>query len=261
MSQLTRKYMSVRKRGDKWWVDFCFSRLRYRRPSPDNSRAGAQAFETLLRYKLARGEPIEEEEPAVNFKEFADSWFQTYVRNNNKHSEIIGKETILRVHLIPYFGRLKLESIGNLIIEKYKAHKIKEGLNPKTVNNHLTVLNKALRCAFEWGAIKKCPIIKPLKFPPQKYDFLTVEECEQLINSADGIWREMIITVLGTGLRFGELIALLWDDIDFTKGELTVRQAFAKGVLGSPKSNKIRRIPMTESVCEVLKNKRKGKCF
>ena len=79
--------MGVRKRNNKWWVDFCFNRSRFRRPSPENSRAGALAWELVLKQKLARGEPLDpEKEKTVTFKDFARDWFETYVKNNNKHS-------------------------------------------------------------------------------------------------------------------------------------------------------------------------------
>ena len=241
--------MGVRKRNNKWWVDFCFNRSRYRRPSPENSKAGALAYELVLKQKLARGEPLDpEKEKPVTFTDFARDWFETYVKNNNKHSEILTKALILRVHLVPYFGRRKLDEISNLDIEKYKAKKIDESLSPKTINNHLAVLQKCFRCALEWDIMKHCPVIKKLKPPPQKYDFLTPEECLQLLNAAVGIWRDMIAVVLGTGLRFGELIALKWEDVDFEAGELIIRQSYAKGVLGSTKSNRIRRIPMSDSI-------------
>lgn len=232
-----------------------FNRTRHRLPSPDNSSAGAKAYELNIRQKLARGEPlipVKSEDRNVIFKDFADEWFRIYVKNNNKHSEIIAKESVLRVHLVPYFGNMDLKEISNLDIEKYKAKKILGKLNAKTINNHLTVLRKGFQCALEWGSIKNFPFIKKLKTLPVKFDFLNVDECRQLINASYGIWPHMIKVALGTGLRFGELIALTWDDIDFQKRELTVRQAFAKGVLGSPKSNKIRRIPMTMSVYETL---------
>lgn len=253
--------MSIRKRGDKWWVDFKFNRTRYRKPCPDNTRAGAQAYETLLRYKLARGEPLETKENKTTFKEFAANWFQTYVKNNNKYSEVISKEMILRVHLVPYFGSRKIADIGSLDVEKYKAKKLAEKLSPKTINNHLTVLRKSLQCGFEWDLLKVSPLIKRLKTSPSQYDFLTIEECRQLIVAAEGSWNEMIRVVLETGLRFGELIALTWEDVEFNKNMLTVRQAFAEGVLGSPKSNQIRYIPLSESVIEVLRNKNRGKGY
>ena len=93
--------MGARKRNNKWWVDFCFNRSRYRRPSPENSKAGALAWELVLKYKLARGEPLDPEKKKIPaFRDFAWDWFETYAKNNNKHSEIISKETILRVHLV-----------------------------------------------------------------------------------------------------------------------------------------------------------------
>jgi integrase len=245
--------MGVRKRYNKWWVDFSFGGIRYRKVSPENSKKGAEAYEIVLKQRLAREEPIDGiKNEAVTFSEYAANWFETYVKNNNKHSEITHKETILRVHLNPFFGRMKLDKINNLDIERYKAKKIKENLNPKTVNNHLTVLHKSFQCAVEWGLIQNCPVMKKLKTPPSKFDYLTLDECELLSTHANGIWRDMIKVALGTGLRFGELIALTWDDINFGQRELTVRQAFAEGVLGSPKSNKIRSLPMSDSVYEIF---------
>lgn len=240
-----------------------FNRQRYRKASPDNSRAGAQSYEAILRHKLARGEPIEPRKIDSAFKDFVDNWFQVYVKNNNKHSEIVTKESIIRVHLAPYFGRMKLQDIGNLDIERYKAKKIKENLSAKSINNHLSVLRKSLHTALEWGTIKFCPTIKNLKTPPYEYDFLTDEEAKQLTDTANGKWRDMIIVTLGTGLRFGELTALKWEDVDFDKSELVIRRAFAKGVLGSPKSNKIRHIPMSATVRHVLQsmNRSRGYIF
>ena len=250
--------MGVRKRHHKWWVDFCFNGSRYRRPSPHNSKIGALAYESVLKQRLAKGEPLDsKKEKNISFKDFTRDWFETYVKNNNKHSEILTKRLILRVHLVPYFGRRKLDEISNLDIEKYKAKKIADSLSPKTINNHLAVLRKSLRCALEWNLVRNCPIIKKLKTPPQKYDFLTREECQQLLSAAVGIWRDMIVVVLGTGLRFGELIAIKWEDVDFQASELTIRQSYAKGVLGSTKSNRIRRIPMTAPVHDVFYRLRK----
>ncbi len=251
--------MGVRKRNNKWWVDFCFNRSRYRWPSPENSKAGALAWELVLKQRLARGEPLDpKKEIATTFRRFAQDWFETYVKNNNKHSEIVSKEMILRVHLVPFFGRMRLDEIKNLDVEKYKAKKISQELAPKTINNHLAVLKKALECAVEWGELEKRQIIKYLKVPPQEHDFLTPEECRKLLDAANGVYRDMIAVALGTGLRFGELTALSWEDVDFKTGELTIKQAYARGVLGSTKSNRIRHIPMSGSVRETLYPMRKS---
>jgi integrase len=247
--------MGVRKRYNKWWVDFSFNRTRHRKVSPENSKKGAEAYELVLKQRLARGEPIDKiTTKPITYRDFAVNWLETYVKSNNKFSEVQNKETILRIHLVPFFGKLSLERIKSFDIEQYKTEKLKESLSPKSINNHLTVLRKSLQCALEWELIQHFPYVRKLKVPPQIFDFLRIDESHRLINSADGIWRKMIITALGTGLRFGELIALNWDDIDLQRRELTVRKSLVRGILGSPKSNKIRKLPIPESVYTVLKD-------
>jgi hypothetical protein len=53
--------MPARKIENVWCVDFPFDRKRYRRKSPENSKAGALAYETFLKARLLRGEKINEE--------------------------------------------------------------------------------------------------------------------------------------------------------------------------------------------------------
>ena len=253
--------MSIRKTHGAWWVDFRFSRIRYRKRSPDNTRAGAQAYEALLRQRLARGEPIVGERVEVpTFKEFSQKWFEVYVKNNNKPSEQLTKERILRVHLVPFFGRFKLDSIKNVNIEEYKASRLKRELTSKTINNQLTVLSKCLVTAKEWGVIDSIPTVKLLRIAPSSFDYLTLEECHLLLDCARGeeVYGDMLLLALKTGLRFGELIALDWNDVDLRKGELTIRRSIVNGELqDSTKSNKIRYIPLTNEVNEMLRVEKK----
>lgn len=247
--------MSIFKKRNKYWINISFNRCRYRLPSPDNTYAGAKAYESLIRQKLSRGELIKEEKKKVetiNFNDFSKQWFNVYVQSNNKKSEIIQKESILRNHLKPFFGRKELIQINSLDIEKYKSDKIKDGLKNKTINNQLTVLAKCLKIAEEWGLLEKIPKIKKLKVQPQKFDFLTEEECKLLLDNSDGIFKEMIFFAIKTGLRFGELIAIDWNDVNLSEQLLTVRRSIVLGEMGSTKSNKIRYIPLTNEICQTL---------
>ena len=47
-----------------------------------------------------------------------------------------------------------------------------------------------------------------------------------------------------TGLRHGELLALRWRDVDFADHVIRVRRSYAEGVLTTPKSGKVRSLPM-----------------
>ena len=256
--------MAVRKIKGSWWVDFRFNGARFRKRSPDNSRAGARVYETTLRHKLAQGKLLDRDNDGQNqqaqtFEKFAWQWFELYVKNNNKMSEVCGKQSILKTHLNPFFGKTPVNRISNLQIEQYKAKKISASLSNKTINNHLSVLSKCLRTAEEWFDLEKIPRIKRLKVPPQKFDFLTQQESQLLLGHAHGVWYELILVALKTGLRFGELRALDWSDINWEIKVLTVRRSLCRNVIGPPKSNKERHIPLTDEVCQALARRRQEK--
>ncbi len=261
-----------RKVRNTWWTDFRFNRRRYRLRSPENSKTGATAYEFSLRTKLSKGEKINdhvEEKTIPTFLDFANKWFDCYVATNNKLSEQMHKRSALDAHLIPFFGKLLLSEITNQKVEEFKAAELKRitrsgtPTKAKTVNNLTSILSKCLRTAVEWELIEKIPRIQKLKVPPYKYDFLTLEEENELIAAATGTWREMIIMSVDTGLRLGELAALDWPSVNFEKNEIVVRRSFTVKQISSPKSNRERRIPMTNRVYQMLlaKNERIGFVF
>jgi integrase len=55
-----------------------------------------------------------------------------------------------------------------------------------------------------------------------------------------------------TGLRMGELLALCWRDFDFTGAVIRVRASYYLGSLTTPKSGKVRAVPMAPDVASAL---------
>lgn len=240
-----------------WWVDIRFNHLRYRKRSPENTKAGAQAYEAVLRRKLARGEsmtPVASPQKQT-FKEFAWKWFEVYVIPNNKYLEQRAKKYILQKHLVPFFGELPIEQITTHHVEQYKAEALKRGGARKTINNQLAVFSKSMTTAYNWfNLLGKPPKIQWLKCPPPSTDFLSADECTLLLSKADGVIRDMILTALRTGLRQGELAGLQWSCIDWENRSITVRYSRCPrtGELRSPKSNRERHIPIDIDVYEML---------
>jgi integrase len=250
--------MAVRKFRHTWWIDFQFNDTRYRKRSPENTRTGALAYEAMLRHKLARGLPIGklvDEKQEQTFEEFARQWLVQYVTTNNKPSEQRNRRYIMNSVIIPFFGGKRLKEITARTIEQYKAIKLKEGLSNKTIKNHLTLLNRCLATAYEWLALSGSPPkIRWPKCAPPDMNFLSFDECELLLSAAEGLDYEMILTALRTGMRQGELKGLQWSSINWENRSIAVRHSldsYTKALL-SPKSNRIRHIPMDADVYEVL---------
>jgi len=248
-----------------WWVDFRFNHERIRNKSPENTRAGAQAFEAVLRQKLARGESIDRVttigDENQTFETFALRWFNEYVLPNNKYSERRIKKYTLRSSLVPFFGRMPIKDIKSYHVEQFKAQKVKEGLSPKTIKNHLTVLSKCLVCAYDWLDITaKPPAIHWPKCPPPETDYLSPDECALLLSHACGTVRELILIAIRTGMRQGELKGLQWSSIDWDNRVVIVRHSRCdrEKALGAPKSNRTRSIPLDREVYEVLRRRKQS---
>ncbi len=175
---------------------------------------------------------------------------------NNKPSEVSAKRVNLKNHLVPVFGKKRLDKISARDVEAYKAAKLRQGLAPKTVNNQLAVLGRMLGIARRWELLDKVPEIVLLPLPPQEFDFLDFGEAERLIAGARSRWRSMITLALRTGLRPGELRALRWEDVDLVTGRLVVRMAAWRNEIGTPKSGRSREVPLSEQALLTLKKHR-----
>jgi integrase len=84
-------------------------------------------------------------------------------------------------------------------------------------------------------------------------DFYSGEEIAALVRAAANEQDAAVyLTAAMTGLRRGELVALRWRDIDFPGQAIRVRANYSHGELVTPKSGKVRSVPMVPEVAHAL---------
>ena len=261
--------MAVRKPENRGWqVDFQIKGKRYRMTSPLDTKAGAEALEAQMRQTLAQtgtldhflAPPEERSAPQTpTFVSFADKWMTAYVIINNKPSEQRAKRRIVAGSLIPFFGKKRLDEIKTTDIESYKAKEMQRGISSKTINNRLAVLRKCLITAVEWEELDHIPKIQLLKTTPAKFRYLNEQEIQAIVKASETpIERAMVLTAARTGLRFSELRALEWGDIDFVRRILTIRRCAVGKDVGTPKNGRIRHVPLTDDAIAALQDIKNG---
>ena len=247
--------MSVRRRKDgRWRVDISVMRngVRERIKKAAPTREAALKLERELRAKVERGEVACERAPL--FREWSKEFLEVYATNNNKPSEQRAKLQILRDHLDPFFGDMRLDRVGVAEIERFKRAQLVEGkASAKSVNNRLTVLRRLLVVAHDWGKLGAIPRVQWLKTPPRTFRFLSFDEAARLVEAAAPEWRGMILVALRTGLRHGELLALRWENVDLVTGRIFVRTNVWRGVEGSPKGGREREVPLSNEALQALR--------
>ena len=253
--------MSVRKFGKSWYVDVSWRGKRHRLRSPDNTIAGARALEQRMRRALAERGDLNELDPAERrseptFAEFAERWMRDYVVPNNKPSEVEKKRYVLRRTILPRFGNLPLREVTPESIERFKAALLAGGLAPKSVNNQLAILRRALVLAVEWGELDRVATIRLLKTSPHPIRALKLGEIDRLAHAASSpFWRALVIVAGYTGARFSELIALEWDDLDLASipPSVTISRGAVRGRIGPTKTYLLRSLPLPTVVVEPLR--------
>jgi len=252
--------MSVYKRRDsgKWIIDITYThpdgrKEIVRKNSPVQTKRGAEQYEAQLRQAMLQQDSMPKEKPPCPiFRDYAEAFMTNCAEVENKPSEILSKERTLRNHLFPAFGKKPLDLISRDGIKAFRSKQLKDGYSPKTINNHVAVLNRILGEAVEAGILDFVPRVRRLKSPPPESKFLTEEEAVALVNAAEEPWKYMILLGLTTGLRQGELLALQWRDINRERRFLMVRHSIFRGRMGSPKSNKERPVPLNDDAMEAL---------
>jgi integrase len=159
----------------------------------------------------------------------------------------------VRAHLVPAFGSFRLEDVTTEHVEAWKSTL---RVSNRTKVKLLTVLNGVFvraRRAYKLGHNPVADVEKPRQRRSLAIEVFSPEEVMALARAAaseqDGA---IFLTAAFTGLRRGELIALHWRDVDFAGHAVRVRASFAGGQLTTPKSGKVRSVPMAPDVAKAL---------
>jgi integrase len=158
------------------------------------------------------------------------------------------RERVVRLHLKPRVGRLKLAKLTALHVEGLYADLHADKVGPFAVRTAADLLAIALNHAVRLQLMPSSPaarVPKPRLPKPEKC-FLTDAQVKALVSAAAGAaCRPLLVLALATGCRQGEILGLSWDDVDLDGGSLTVRKSLSKTrggfVLKEPKNPTSRR--------------------
>jgi integrase len=196
----------------------------------------------------------------LSFAAFADRWLADYAPVAFKPSTRAEYEGCIRNHLLSRFGALDLGEVTTSVVQAYVASALGSStLSPSSVRNHLTVLRTMFAVAQTWGLIEDNPVNGVVGPRATRADitFLSPSEMRQLIEAAPGKWRALIAAACLLGLRKGELLALRWADVDFTRATVRVSSTVYRGLLQPAKtSSSVRTVPLPDYLAIQLQSLR-----
>jgi integrase len=193
--------------------------------------------------------------PEKTFNDLCDYWIEKRAPRKRSRKD---DESIIRRHLRPAFGEMKLRDLGVEEVDGYINDKIDaEELSDKTVNNHVTLLATMLRTATTFKApwVLSVPRFRKPKVALFGRDYQWLrgdDEVRRFLAAAHGEDEHVLVfyaTAVYTGMRAGELAALEWPDVDLDRRLITVQRRFD----GPTKSDGVRYVPVLDPLLPLLR--------
>ncbi|HHV76528.1 MAG TPA: site-specific integrase [Syntrophothermus lipocalidus] len=261
----------IEKRGKKY-------RVVWDTGTPDNRKRRIQSFDTFAEAKQFKAR-IELElstgtyvEPAqMTFGQYLDHWLAL-------HGDKLAPKTLdsyqceIKNHIKPHLGSIKLSKLSPMHLQDYYVFMLREGktdgtggLSPTTVNYHHRLIHKALEQAVKWQMVARnvADAVEPPRPERKQINYLHRDEVNRFINCIkESPDYPIIATAILTGMRRGEILGLRWQDINFEKGLIHVRQQlqYIQGqgyFFKTPKQHSIRDIPMPLPLNAIFRSIRK----
>jgi len=167
----------------------------------------------------------------ITAQQFFETWLES-VSRSVAFSTWQRYETMIRIHVMPSIGRLRLARLSPLHLEQLYTGRLDAGLSPTTVLQLHRIVHHALRDAMRWNLVQRN--VSELVTPPRRahYEFrvLSPHEAQTFLRAVKGDRLEALyVLAITTGMREGELFGLRWADANLRTGSLhLVRQLKTK---------------------------------
>ena len=201
---------------------------RHRKAVYGATAAEVQDKLTALKSKKLSGVPIETDRRTV--ARFLTDWLAS-VKSSVRVRTFEKYESTVNKHIVPQFGRVKLEKLGPQDVQSLLDAKLAAGLHPRTVTGIRLVLCYALNQAMRWELLSRnvAALVKSPKIPRREMKVWTEDQARKFIECCDSEpLGALYVLALYTGLRRGELCALRWSDVDLDTGVATVRRSLQR---------------------------------
>ena len=191
--------------------------------------------EKLLNERLSELNKDEFVEPSkMFFRDFVEHWVENYALGQVKPGTLEDYGGYFKNHLLPAFGEMPLARIGVEDVQGFKSAKLAAGYKPQTVKHLLRLLRQMLNHAVDWNYIRSNPAqkVKNPSVPKTEMDCLTPEEARRFLEAVPFKWYPFFLAAITTGLRLGELLAMRWENIDWSSDRYFVRETLSRARYG-----------------------------
>lgn len=215
---------------------------------------------TLTKNEIRQGMLPKDE--MITVAEFLKNYMDTVGKHNLRPKTIETYDSLLRLHILPSLGRIKLVQLRPDHLQTLYSNKLDSGLSKRTVQFIHSILHRALDQAFRWGFVFRnvADLVKAPTPTRAKFTALTPDQVHTFLDSVRGhrFYLIYVLAIYGS-FREGEILAIHKEDCDTKKGTISVKYSLStqKGGLKitEPKTEKSRRtVILPKTALDALKH-------
>ena len=201
------------------------------------------------------------------------TWYDLYALSNVRTATADRYKLMIETYTIPRIGKIKLKKLTSRDLQKMYKNLMEHGrinmksghgnpgLSSTTVHSVHLMLHSAFERAVKERLIARNPTDDCIAPKIQKVEMQTLhpEHLQSYLNAAsDRGVLPMFYLELVSGLRKGELVALLWDDLDIQNRTISVTKQYIKNpggklTLSRPKTEtSVRKVSIPQEAVDLL---------
>lgn len=207
-----------------------------------NTKKEAEKWLAKKNHELYSGSYIEPTDRLL--QDWLKEWLQTFAKPNIRETTYVTYKSYLRNHTIPALGHIALKDITPALIQEFYNSL---DLAPASVRRVHMILRQALEKALVLGYIRDNPAdgnkvsIPKASTQHKELQYWTPKRTHKFLHAAqnhsNSIYATLFYLAVMTGMRRGELLGLRWQDIDFNRSQISVRQSITYDMEGNQQIN------------------------
>lgn len=197
-------------------------------------RTRAEVKDKLEAYRDSVGQGIDvETAKRLTFGEWLDQWLELYKKPKVRLSTYEIYKINMTHQIIPALGHIFLAELSTNHIQAFYNKLRSDGKAPATIQKIHNIVRPCLQKAVETRLIAWNPAQNTERPSVGKSSGKAMSEEAMvkflgIVEQQNDKWRAAFLTLLGTGLRIGELLALEWDDVDLDGGIVSISKSLSR---------------------------------
>lgn len=260
---------SFRKRGNKWSVRISYQengKQKQKEKSGFRTKAEAQKYAIEQEQLLNKGILLNSKD--ILFCTYFKKWYETFKADNISPSTLRRYSNIEK-RIKEYFNDVGMQKITRTDYQKF-INWYGASHAPETVSKLNSIIKSCVQSALLDNQIQidftqKISLVSN-KDKIVKVEYLNVDEIKTLLWKTVSklnrhfTSRYMIVTAILTGMRYGEVAALTWDDIDFENQTININKSWDNifGLKPTKTESSIRKITVSNELLDLLSELKKN---